>query len=132
LMMGEVSAEALAWATYSGASGRLGHAVKVPGDVDADGHHDLILGAPDAGDGGTHVGASYLYWGSSGPGTFAPDASIESVDSWLGVGTSLGATSTSTTGSVDALLVGGYGGDVSDTGEPEDEAGVLWVFRFAD
>lgn len=131
-MEGDLSAEALTWATLSGAAGRLGHAVDAPGDVDGDGHADVIAGAPNADVAGAGAGAAYIYWGGSGTGTFAPDASIEATASMVAAGTSLGSTASRSSGAIQSLVVGGYGADTGDGGDPDDETGALWILGLTD
>ncbi len=50
---------------------RSGIAVASAGDVDADGTPDLLIGAHGEDTGGYWAGASYLFYGPLGPGTFA-------------------------------------------------------------
>lgn len=54
--------------TFVGASSmdRLGHSVAGPGDLNGDGHADLIVGAPFHDANGSNSGAAYVYCGATG------------------------------------------------------------------
>ncbi len=47
-------------------SDSLGWSVSTAGDLDNDGHDDLIVGAPYSDDGGPNIGAAYVIWGKAG------------------------------------------------------------------
>lgn len=81
---------------------RLGAAVAGAGDVNGDGHADLIVGAPRAGAGGSRVGRVYLFSGNDGSVLWSRDGQ------WPG-GT-LG-------------LAVGLVGDVNGDGVPDQAAG---------
>ena len=108
---------------------RAGISVASAGDVDADGHGDLLVGAEHDDDGGVDAGAAYLVYG---PVTANTDLSAahskligEDVEDYAG---SSGASA----GDMDAdgygdLLVGAYYDDDGGT-----EAGAAYLLLFAD
>ena len=52
----------------------LGLAVAGAGDVNSDGYMDILIGAPNADNGGSDSGASYLFYGPVSPGSLAASA----------------------------------------------------------
>ncbi len=67
-------------------SSHVGFSVSSAGDVNGDGFSDVIVGAPRRTNGQRYEGMAYVFHGSAGGLSLAPNATIEenSADSWLG------------------------------------------------
>ncbi len=60
------------------ASASFGYSVAGAGDVNGDGYGDIIVGAQSWANGQTNEGASFIYFGGSGPFNLTADAQLES------------------------------------------------------
>ncbi|GDX79165.1 hypothetical protein LBMAG42_09760 [Deltaproteobacteria bacterium] len=94
---------------------QAGYSLDASADIDADGYHDVLLGAPGNGAASMQAGAAYLVRGAAAP----VDLSLNAADStWRGETKADRAGYTvASAGDVDAdgfddLLVGAYGSDV--------------------
>jgi hypothetical protein len=103
---------------------RAGASVAGAGDVDGDGYDDLLVGAPDNGDGGAGAGQTYLVLGRASGWAMDAPLGASSASFWgEGAGDASG-TSVASAGDVDAdglddLLVGAPGGSRAGAGAGE-------------
>ena len=103
---GDPATSALVW-TGEAAGGWAGATLGAGGDVDHDGHDDLLIAATHLGDGGLDAGRVYLQGGS------ATSGSLEGADAWWDGTAGLGAA--------DALAIG----DVVGSSWPQLALGIV-------
>jgi hypothetical protein len=111
---------------FSGIDGDdyAGRSVASAGDVDGDGLDEIIIGAPDADDGGTKSGAAYLFYGSTLAGSGGDLSMSDAAYTFVGENAYDSAGySVASAGDVDGdglsdILIGAYGSDAngSDSG----------------
>jgi hypothetical protein len=111
--------------TGAGADARAGSDVAAAGDVDGDGHADLLVGAPYADGAGEDAGAAYLIFGSTAPAS----ASLADAITYDGAAAyDLAGTAVSGAGDVDGngvpdLVIGAIGAE----GLGADVAGAAYL-----
>ena len=100
------------------------HVVSAAGDVDGDGHHDLLLGAPGHGD--SYQGAAYLILGANNPAATIDSAYavFEGSVAGGGLGTGLAGLGDFDDDGYDDLMLGAPGVDV-----PAPDAGACYLFH---
>jgi hypothetical protein len=60
----------------------FGHSVAIVGDVNGDGYDDVLIGAPNEGDGGSKAGQTYLFFGNMSGWSIDMDASKADASFW--------------------------------------------------
>jgi len=125
-----VGASGMALATYQASGGELGTAMSSAGDLDGDGMHEVVLGAPSADAGADSEGSVYVYWSGGASGVLTPDARIDGVGSGAYLGSALGGIVDEATGALVWQAVGGFGADSDDGGSLEIETGSVWFFEW--
>ena len=88
----------------------FGYDGAIVGDVDADGYDDLMVGAPLDDDGGSNVGALYLYYGSSTGVDTSTETKLTSSGSPVDLGWSVSGAGDIDGDGYDDVVANGYGG----------------------
>jgi hypothetical protein len=84
----------------------FGASVSGAGDVNGDGFHDVIIGAPRFDNGSTHEGRAYLFLGSASGLSANPDWTAESNQEWASFGASVSAAGDVNGDGFDDVIIG--------------------------
>lgn len=110
-------------------SERFGNALLLPGDIDGDGHPDLVVGSPYYVDGATHAGKITVFFGSDG-GDIATDnyqvVTSNSTD-WTYFGDNLSAGDFDNDGHMDVVIGTSINTRPTSAGQPWP--GIFWIMR---
>jgi len=111
------------WTVAGGGQNWLGSQVSTAGDVNGDGYHDVMVGAPVYGNGESFEGAVYVYLGSPGGISVNPQIVLESNVTNAGFGGSIDAAGDVNGDGFDDILIG-----ASRYTDGESNEGRLYLF----